>query len=179
MVFPDFQTEKEINGWFYDKEGEIYNNLVSKIYDGNILEIGSFHGLSLSYIVETCKKNRNHIYAIDIRIRDEFLENINNWGAKNIIAPLQISSQNAARQFRNNFFDLIFIDGNHFFKSVWRDVVSWWPKLKLQGILLGHDYNWKEVQRVVDILLPNSFKFDRFWLTKKLENRLLQFRQFV
>ena len=54
-----FQTNKDINGWFFESEGRFYNSLVSKIKNGNILEIGCFHGLSLSYIYETCLKNNN------------------------------------------------------------------------------------------------------------------------
>lgn len=37
-------------------------------------------------------------------------------------------------------FDLIFLDGDHSYEGVWRDIVCCWPKLKIGGILTFHDY---------------------------------------
>lgn len=54
-----YQTNKDINGWFFEYEGQFYNSLISKINNGNILEIGCYHGLSISYIYSTCLKNNN------------------------------------------------------------------------------------------------------------------------
>ena len=49
-------------------------------------------------------------------------------------------SQQAAQQFPAEFFDLIYIDANHSYEAVKRDIASWWPKLKKGGVLAGHDY---------------------------------------
>lgn len=40
------------------------------------------------------------------------------------------------------FFDVIFIDGSHFFDNVFRDCKNSWPILKKNGILILDDYFW-------------------------------------
>jgi hypothetical protein len=37
--------------------------------------------------------------------------------------------------------DFIYIDGDHTYEAVAADIAGWWPKLKVGGILAGHDYN--------------------------------------
>lgn len=37
-------------------------------------------------------------------------------------------------------FDFVFIDANHTYESVSRDLAAWWPKLKTEGLFVGHDY---------------------------------------
>ena len=42
--------------------------------------------------------------------------------------------------FQDNFFDFIYVDANHKYKSVISDLIVWYPKLKRGGIMSGHDY---------------------------------------
>jgi len=53
---------------------------------------------------------------------------------------LRSFSHRVAPFFENNF-DFVYIDGNHDYESVARDMKDWFPKLKSGGILCGHDYN--------------------------------------
>lgn len=53
---------------------------------------------------------------------------------------LRSFSHRVAPFFKNNF-DFVYIDGNHDYESVARDMKDWFPKLKSGGILCGHDYN--------------------------------------
>lgn len=48
-------------------------------------------------------------------------------------------------------FDLIFIDALHDYEHVKQDISLWWPKVRLGGILAGHDFNhkWPGVERAV------------------------------
>ena len=47
--------------------------------------------------------------------------------------------------------DLAFIDAAHDYRNVRADVLAYWPKLKPDGVLAGHDFlhyrNWAEVSR--------------------------------
>jgi len=36
--------------------------------------------------------------------------------------------------------DFVYIDGNHVYEFVKQDLESYWPKIRLGGILAGHDY---------------------------------------
>jgi len=47
--------------------------------------------------------------------------------------------------------DLIFIDALHDYESVKQDIALWWPKVRIGGILSGHDFNhrWPGCERAV------------------------------
>lgn len=42
--------------------------------------------------------------------------------------------------FENEYFDFIYIDANHAYEYVKKDMNNWYPKLKVGGIFSGHDY---------------------------------------
>jgi hypothetical protein len=42
--------------------------------------------------------------------------------------------------YEDEYFDYIYVDARHDFKGVWEDLVAYWPKLKVGGIMAGHDY---------------------------------------
>ena len=50
-------------------------------------------------------------------------------------------SDNCIDKFVDDSLDFVYIDGNHFEDYVRRDVFSWWPKVRVGGILSGHDYD--------------------------------------
>ena len=45
--------------------------------------------------------------------------------------------------------DLVFIDGDHNYKSVAPDIDAWLPKVRKGGIIAGHDYDMPDVKRAV------------------------------
>lgn len=49
-------------------------------------------------------------------------------------------SVDASKVFEDNYFDFIYIDANHSYESTLEDIISWYPKLKKNGIISGHDY---------------------------------------
>jgi hypothetical protein len=56
------------------------------------------------------------------------------------VEVLRKESVAASALFENNYFDFIYIDANHSYDSVKSDICAWYPKLKYNGILAGHDY---------------------------------------
>jgi hypothetical protein len=50
------------------------------------------------------------------------------------------SSTNAVRIFDNEFLDFVYIDGDHRFDFCMNDLIAWAPKVKIGGIIAGHDY---------------------------------------
>jgi len=61
----------------------------------------------------------------------------------------------AAAKIADASLDFIFIDGDHSYEGVQRDLLAWMPKVKPGGWLMGHDYGNKPdggVKRAVDEL---------------------------
>jgi len=50
------------------------------------------------------------------------------------------TSMSALNDFANESLDFVYIDGNHSFKFVTEDIFEWSKKVKIGGIIAGHDY---------------------------------------
>jgi len=54
---------------------------------------------------------------------------------------LRKTSESAIREFQNEeAFDFVYIDGNHSYKSVKKDITLYYPLIKNNGLIGGHDY---------------------------------------
>ena len=60
------------------------------------------------------------------------------------VTILDTSSKNASKKYEDNFFDYIYIDGEHSYKAVYEDLIYWYPKLKQNGKIFGDDFYWRE-----------------------------------
>jgi hypothetical protein len=66
-----------------------------------------------------------------------------------------MESTQAAKYIANQSLDMIFIDADHDYESVLKDIKAWVPKVKDGGCISGHDYDptggfdvWKVVHKV-------------------------------
>ena len=50
-------------------------------------------------------------------------------------------SGEAAELFENESLDFVYIDGNHAYEHIIKDIHLWVPKVKQGGIVSGHDYD--------------------------------------
>lgn len=69
---------------------------------------------------------------------DETLEKLDPW--KDKIRVCRNYTTSCAKLVEDDYFDFIYVDARHDFKGVFDDLVDWWPKLKVGGIIAGHDY---------------------------------------
>ncbi len=51
------------------------------------------------------------------------------------------TSEEASKLFEDESLDFVYIDGNHTYEHVIRDINLWAPKVKSGGIVAGHDYD--------------------------------------
>ncbi|KKH47216.1 class I SAM-dependent methyltransferase [Methanosarcina sp. 1.H.A.2.2] len=128
--------------------------------EGMFVEIGSYLGSSSCFIAEGIQQSekKSHLFCIDTWQNDamsegnkdtykEFLNNTREY--KNIISPLRGWSYDVAENFDKKV-DFIFIDGDHSYEGVKKDVDLWIPKLNPGALVVMHDIGWAEgVQRVV------------------------------
>lgn len=56
----------------------------------------------------------------------------------------------AASQFADASLDLVYIDGDHTYEGVCKDLAAWYPKVKKGGVICGDDIGWIGVKRAVD-----------------------------
>lgn len=142
---------------FYDRMIRRFNNAV-------FVEIGSFKGQSIMFLAEKIKElNKNiKLYTIDIfeyaeqqhndstgrnigvSFYEEYLKNIE--PMKDYINTIKGNSHEVHNQFQDESVDFVFIDGDHSYEAVKKDLKLWYPKIKTKGIISGHDYMWVDAR---------------------------------
>jgi len=80
----------------------------------------------------------------------------------------QARSIEAAVIVVDHYFDFVFIDADHRYEQVQQDIQAWYPKVKVGGLLCGHDYDGKNdrrgiwgVKRAVDEAFGDRVLTDR------------------
>jgi hypothetical protein len=56
---------------------------------------------------------------------------------------LQNSTLEAAKQFPDGHFDWIYLDATHTYDAARKDLEAWYPKVRLGGLISGHDYQFQ------------------------------------
>jgi hypothetical protein len=167
-----------INGWC-DYE-DIYRTAIDTAANGAVfVEIGAFKGKSGAFagveilnsgkkimlnLVDHFKGNTEHLdvkstwYESELVADPEYLFNLctkNLEPVKDVVNIIRKSSVQAAKQFKANSVDFVFIDGSHDTESVCLDIDTWFPKVKVGGIIAGHDYkSHREVEIAVNSRFP-------------------------
>lgn len=75
----------------------------------------------------------------------------------NRIVELREYSETAAAKVEDRSLDFVFIDAQHDYDSVKRDIELWHPKVRPGGLLSGHDYepNFQGVINAVNEAFPD------------------------
>lgn len=181
---------------FYQNIGEdwfsypqLYKRIVDNSQDGShVVEVGSWKGRSAAFMsveiinsnkkikfdcVDTWKGSIEHeTYDVitEEKLYDVFLSNIE--PVKHIINPIRMTSIEASKLYKDNSLDFVFIDASHEYEDVKADILSWLPKVKIGGILAGHDYNTFEgVNRSVnEIFNINDLEISEYCYIYKKQN---------
>jgi len=143
----------------------------------NYLEIGAFYGANAISVAKTYASHpKSKLYCVDPwedyedypeyktqqqSIYQTFLSNIEKSGVKDRIFVRRGYSHNEIPRFEDNFFDIIYIDGNHEPEYVLEDAVLSFRKLKVGGIMIFDDYGWGGpdlTQRGIDGFLSGYHK---------------------
>ena len=54
-----------------------------------------------------------------------------------------------SKSFKDNSLDFVYIDANHQYNYVYDDIKTWYKKIKINGVLCGHDIFIKDVFRAL------------------------------
>jgi SAM-dependent methyltransferase len=183
---------------FYQNIGEdwfsypqLYKRIVDNSQDGShIVEVGSWKGRSAAFMaVEIINSNKkikfdcvdtwegsieHETYDVitEEKLYDVFLSNIE--PVKHIINPIRMTSIETSKLYKDNSLDFVFIDASHEYEDVKEDILAWLPKVKIGGILAGHDYdnfNFEGVNRAVnEIFNINDLEISEYCYIYKKQN---------
>ena len=114
---------------------------VAEGYNFNRLLVSN---LKLAVAVDIWKitdiKSQND-YPFSQEQKDSFYNNMVELSKKDSrVKVVRDFSINASKQFEDNFFDFVYIDADHTYEAVYKDLCAWYPKVRPGGVLAGHDY---------------------------------------
>lgn len=154
-----------------------FSNLLCKKPNQEIIavEIGTFKGVNAYCMLRSCPELK--LYCVDGYERvviETGGQNVSEYErlrimacANNLLSPFNSrcvrvlkQSEEAHKDFPDEYFDYVYIDGEHLYEWVKRDIELWYPKVKKDGIIAGHDYEMAEVMRAVA-----EFRYDHRDLT--------------
>jgi len=76
----------------------------------------------------------------------------------------------AAKDFPDEYFDWVYIDGDHSYKEVKQDIKNYQPLVKPGGLLCGDDWQLPSVRKAVGELLGSDYKVHnhthQWWIFK-------------
>lgn len=112
------------------------NSIVRRLY--------SVDSYSPDYFTEFAAKGVLDLYFLHVKIR---LEQFGNRSEM-----IRMTSADAAKLFKNNELDFVFIDADHSYESAKEDITLWYRKVRSGGIIGGDDYatHWPGVPKAVD-----------------------------
>jgi len=173
----------------YNNNKIFYKQIISKLSDGaHIVEIGCWKGRSAAFVaVEIINSGKNIKFdCVDSWLDDnkepmergpvsthmgtpyeQFLENMK--PVENYYIAIRMPSIDAAPLYKDKSLDLVFIDANHEYEYVKKDILAWLPKVKLKGVLAGDDYSADEFSgliRATNELLKPLTIIDQTWIYK-------------
>jgi hypothetical protein len=133
-----------------------FTHFIKRIYRKKDLigvEIGILKGSHAINLISTLPINRLYLVdpfiPYDISVNEKWdmesmykiaMENLSPYMEK--IVFIRKKSEDAIEDIPNEL-DFVYVDGNHLYDFVKRDINLYYQKLKKGGILGGHDYNYK------------------------------------
>lgn len=172
---------ENIHGWF--NYGGLYSEMVNKFPSGSqFVEIGSWLGRSACYLgVEIINSGKyikldcvdTWLGAPELLEEDvikngtlysDFIRNIE--PLKDIITPIRLTSTQASHLYEDESLDFVFIDADHTKEGFCADLNCWYPKVKMGGVIAGHDYDYPQIaeslkefliDKQYEVRLPNTW----------------------
>jgi glycosyltransferase involved in cell wall biosynthesis len=165
--------KNKVEGWCSNIELSFLYNTAKDME--TIVEIGSWKGRSTNALASGCKgkiyavdhflgskgEEEQHKEAKDDIVYNQFLENTKQFSN---IEVLRMSSEEAVKQFEDKSIDMIFIDAEHTYEGIKKDIEIWLPKAK--KIICGHDYcdAWQGVKKGVQEKFGKLATADSIWI---------------
>ena len=144
--------------YLVDVEGMVGSVALSKLFAELKFNKGVEVGVDRGEFSEVlCKDNPNlHLYSVDpwspgayeegnpYKSKQEYFEGCYQETVKRLASYnctiIRKTSMDALKDFEDNSLDFVYIDANHDFLNFTMDLHYWMKKVRLGGIISGHDY---------------------------------------
>ena len=173
MIKHFFQDKRFEDNWM--TYPHVYKQFADQLKDHQIMvELGSWKGQSAAYMAAELKmQNKNGVkfFCVDTwegtsdeehggdkwvkegKLFEKFTDNLRE--VSDYYIPLRMTTERASYLFPEQSIDICFVDADHSYEGVTKDLELWTPKVKPGGIMSGHDYDptgsaWQERRRAVD-----------------------------
>ena len=157
----------------FDTRKEMIKYYSNKISNPKILEIGVFKGDFLDYLVKecsatidavdlfegiTCSGNEDGNNVVDCDVGKSYLELLDKYKE---VPNIKLHSSNSIgflQSQEDNTYDIIYIDGDHSYDGVKKDLINSASKIKNGGYIMGHDYemNMNKAKHVYDFSVKQA-----------------------
>jgi predicted O-methyltransferase YrrM len=168
---------QNVEGWFDDPDAQIYTLAVNQVTaPAHFVELGSYKGRSAAYAaVEIANSGKDikfdcvDIWQSNLMYNDLDFEafTTNMKSVENYYTAIKSDTLTASVKYFNNSLDFVFIDADHSYEAVKQDIQTWWPKIKVKGMIGGHDEQHEPVRRAVKEVLGDYQTIGNCWYVIK------------
>jgi len=137
-------TNKHVEGCYVLPDRETILQQMKR--GGIVAEVGVQTGEFSRSILNICSPSKIHLIDIDLSshsIHEKFGKEIN----EEIVQLHEEDSSSAIKKFPDRYFDFIYIDGDHSYDGIKKDIMAGKSKVKEDGFLIFNDYTyWSPVE---------------------------------
>lgn len=176
---------QNVKGFTKGSNLKLFDFILEKTYNNfNWVELGTFTGKSAAYcVVELINQNIDFNFTcVDLW---QPVEKFNNFNytyeayletmkpVEKYIKNIRDYSHLSAKKFADNSVDFCYVDADHSYEGVRKDLHAWWPKIKSGAYFGGDDYTkgWPGVCKAVNEFFAERniavTKIGRCWCVKK------------
>ena len=168
---------QNIEGWFSDDDAQIYKIAIERTtIPAQFVEIGSYKGRSAAFAAVEIANSKKDIKfdCIDIWQPNLMYDDLDFESFKHNMKPVEsyykaikMDSAQASNLYTDSSLDFVFIDADHSYEAVKQDIQTWWPKIKSNGMIGGHDEMHEPVSCAVKEIFGNYQVIGNCWYVIK------------
>lgn len=132
------------------------------------VEVGVDVGDNAACILREWEGNLVKLYLVDPvnNIHDRFR------AEGTLVEFINKTSVEASKHFEDNSLDFAYLDGDHSYQGIKDDLEFWYPKVKIGGVICGHDFGkYEGIERATEEFfklkgMKRYVEFVDFWGVK-------------
>ena len=182
--FEHFKEEDNKTTWNAEIFSKIILDNLKNLENLTIVEIGVARGGTSKYTIEKLDKKIKYYFGVDpykanydsndtfSHYSQNYFDHCYAYVLNKIKDPrfrlIRLSSEKAVNLFNDNSIDAIYIDGDHKYEEVKKDILLWRNKVKKGGIIIGDDFkDFHGVKKAVEEIFSDYKLNENTWYVIK------------